>query len=104
MSSANIKKYKKKKSKRWFLSVVEEFWSGQKEEICVGRIEVFDNKLKYPHNVYEGRIVAPREIFEKIRDIFDFKEFNSPIEINFSLSEAEKGSKYISKKIKCKKA
>jgi len=53
--------------------------------------------------LYSVNIVAPRETFEKIREIFDFKEFNSPIEINFSLSEAEKNSKQISKELKNRK-
>lgn len=96
-------KKKKKKTNRWFLSVIEEFWPGQKEGVCIGRIEVFDNKLKYPHDVYEGRIVASREIFEKIREIFDFKEFNGPIEIDFSLLQAQKNSKQISRELKNRK-
>lgn len=96
-------KKKKKKNNRWFLSIIEEFWPGQKEGVCVGRIEVFDNELKYPYNIYEGRIVAPREIFEKIREIFDFKEFNGPMEIDFSLSEAQKYSSQILKKLKTRK-
>ncbi len=81
------KSFKRKKSKRWFLSVVEEFWPGQKERICIGRVEVFDNKLKSPYPVSEGRIVASREVFEKIREIFDFKEFEGPLEIQISLKE-----------------
>lgn len=61
-------------NKRYFFSVVEEFWPGHRPDVHVGRIEVYDNTDNSGHAVYEARFVMPTDLYELFRETFDFKE------------------------------
>lgn len=81
-----MKKNKKKKEKRFTISVVEYGVMNSKfKDFRVARIEVFDRKSKSPYAIYEGFIILPKEIFDKFRDLIDMKEFDLPLKIDLNM-------------------
>jgi hypothetical protein len=63
-------------SKKYSLSVVEEFWAHQRPHTHMGRIEVYDKKHHY--DIYEARFAfdGEEELYQKFREIFDEIEVN----------------------------
>jgi hypothetical protein len=62
----------RKKSKRYYFNVVEEFiMNDNAKHFRGGRIEVFDIKAKLGYAVYEARWWLPIEIAQKFYDLFD---------------------------------
>jgi len=80
----------KKKSKRYFISVVEEMiqnpdYFGYRG----GRIEIYDNESDSPYAIYEARFLIPEEFIEGFRELFDFKETDKLIYINWDMKNGK---------------
>ena len=82
-----------KKKKRYWCSVIEEFWPGQKEGWHIGRIEVYDNRVDSPYTIYEARFALTDELYCGFRKLFDWKRFNELPYIVFNYSKYETYSK-----------
>jgi hypothetical protein len=73
-------------TKRYFLSIVEESIMNPKfKGYSAGRIELHDRKSKSPYAIEEYRFCIPSEFIDKFRDLFDFKEIDKPIKIEFDM-------------------
>jgi len=76
----------KKKSKRFFYSVVEEFsYNEDYNAFCMGRVEIFDSHNKSGYAIGEARFIIPAELFPKFREWIDFKESDYPIMIKWDM-------------------
>lgn len=70
---------KKKKSKRFFCSIVTYgVMNPDYQKYSIGRIEVFDTKMKSDngYQFYEGHFKVPHEMIGAFRKLLDFKEFD----------------------------
>ena len=89
----------KKQTKRFFFSVIEEFWNGQRQDLHGGRIEMYDDKSKSSYATEEFRFILPDEFYYKFREIFDGKFTNKPILIDFDTLDYDKNVGQKPKKI-----
>ena len=77
-----------KKSKRFLFNVVEEFiLNPDYKDYSGGRIEVFDKKNDSGFAIGEARFLIPTEFMEKFREVFDFKESDLPVYIDFDVKK-----------------
>ena len=73
--------------KRYFFSIIEEAILNpdpKYQGYRTGRIEVTDNQSD-EHYPREYRFWIPEEFYEGFRKLFDFKESDKPIYINFTM-------------------
>jgi len=80
----------RKKEKRYFFSVVEECVMNPKYKgYRGGRIEWFDKKDKSAKGYASGeaRFFLPEEFMDGFRELFDFKESDKPIMIDWRMKE-----------------
>ncbi len=77
-----------KKQKRFFYNIVEETIQNPNYcGYCGGRVEVYDKKSASPYPIYEARFLIPEEFMSGFRELFDFKESDLPIMINWNFNE-----------------
>ena len=63
----------KRIKKKWFFNIVEEAMFGKEwEGYAGGRIEIWHKD--YPYDVEEIRLILPRNLFKKVREVLDFQE------------------------------
>ncbi len=80
----------KKKSKRYWFSIIEEGIQNLKfAHFRGGRIEVYDtkDKLSGSYPIYEARFMIPEEFMLGFRELFDFKESNRMPFIRWDIKE-----------------
>ena len=64
---------KRKTNKKWFFNIVEEAMFSKKwKNYAVGRIEIWHKDC--PYDVDEIRLILPRRLFERVREVLDFQE------------------------------
>lgn len=77
--------------KKYFFSVVEEFVQNPDfKGFSGGRIEVYDRDSNSPYAMAEYRFLIPDEFMNGFRELFDFKESDLPIKIDFDMFEIKK--------------
>jgi hypothetical protein len=77
--------------KRYFFSVVEEcIMNSDYEGYRGGRIEVYDNQDDSGYAIGEARFFIPEEFIEGFRNLFDFKESDKEIFIDWDMSKWQK--------------
>jgi hypothetical protein len=86
-----MKKAKRKKSKRYSFSVVEEtVRNPDYRNYSSGRIEVYDNRDKSGYACYEARFLIPIEFLDMFRETWDCKESNEMPFIHWDYSKVKK--------------
>jgi len=51
-----------------YITTTEEIWPGQKENLRTARIEVWTDDPNQKFMLEVGRITAPKELFDELRD------------------------------------
>lgn len=80
-----------KSTKRYFFSVVEEcIMNSEYEGYRGGRVEVYDNESDSPYAIGEARFFLPEEFMEGFRKLFDFKDSDKPVFIDWNMEKWQK--------------
>lgn len=76
--------------KKYFFNIIEE--AVQNPDFYGfrgGRIEVYDRDSKSPYAMEEYRFLIPDEFMDAFREVFDFKESDLPIQIDWNMFNRE---------------
>jgi hypothetical protein len=80
-----------KPPKRYFFSVVEEcIMNSEYAGYRGGRIEVYDNESDSSYAIGEARFFLPEEFMEGFRNVFDFKDSDKPVFIDWDMEKWQK--------------
>lgn len=85
-SEMRRKAIQKPEKRFWFNWVEEMVMNPKYAGYRYGRVEVFDNtamETTYDGRVYEASFLLPAEIYDSVRDAFDFKETDLMPRINW---------------------